>query len=122
STNKLVVSKVYPEVRSGRFEVDMTFEKNIPDGIRRGQSVPVRLQLGKPAEAVLLPTGGFFSDTGGNWVYVLNSSGSRAEKRDISLGRKNPQYYEVLSGLEPGEMVVTSSYENFGDKDVLNLQ
>ncbi len=122
ATTKLVVSKVYPEVKSGRFEVDMTFEGRIPDGIRRGQSVPVRLQLGKPAEAVLLPTGGFFSDTGGNWVYVVSKSGSQAEKRDISLGRKNPQYFEVLSGLEPGEEVVTSSYENFGDKDVLNLQ
>ena len=122
ATTKLVVSKVYPEVKSGRFEVDMTFEGNIPDGIRRGQSVPVRLQLGKPAEAVLLPTGGFFSDTGGNWVYVVSKSGSQAEKRDISLGRKNPQYFEVLSGLEPGEEVVTSSYENFGDKDILNLQ
>ncbi|HRI59638.1 MAG TPA: efflux RND transporter periplasmic adaptor subunit [Saprospiraceae bacterium] len=122
ATTKLIVSKVYPEVRNGRFEVDMTFEKKIPDGIRRGQSVPVRLQLGKPAEATLLPTGGFFSDTGGNWVFVLNESGSKAEKREISLGRKNPQYFEVLSGLEPGEQVVTSSYENFGDKDVLNLQ
>ena len=122
ATTKLIVSKVYPEVRNGRFEVDMTFEKKIPDGIRRGQSVPVRLQLGKPAEATLLPTGGFFSDTGGNWVFVLNESGSKAEKREISLGRKNPQYFEVLSGLEPGEQVITSSYENFGDKDVLNLQ
>ncbi|MDO8367014.1 MAG: efflux RND transporter periplasmic adaptor subunit [Saprospiraceae bacterium] len=118
---KLVVSKVYPEVRNGRFDVDMTFEK-IPDGIRRGQSVPVRLQLGKPAEATLLATGGFFSDTGGNWVYVISPGGEKATKRNISLGRKNPQFFEVLSGLEPGEEVITSSYENFGDKDVLNLQ
>lgn len=122
ATTKLIVSKVYPEVRNGRFEVDMTFDQKIPDGIRRGQSVPVRLQLGKPAEATLLPTGGFFSDTGGNWVYVLDEGGSQAEKRNISLGRKNPQFYEVLSGLEPGEQVITSSYENFGDKDILNLQ
>lgn len=122
ATTKLVVSKVYPEVRNGRFEVDMTFGGKIPDGIRRGQSVPVRLQLGKPAEATLLATGGFFSDTGGNWVYVLNENGSKAEKRNISLGRKNPQFYEVLSGLQAGEQVITSSYENFGDKDVLNLQ
>ncbi len=122
ATTKLLVNKVYPEVRNGRFEVDMTFENKIPEGIRRGQSVPVRLQLGKPAEATLLPTGGFFSDTGGNWVYVLNESGSKAEKRDISLGRKNPQFYEVLSGLNLGEQVITSSYENFGDKDILNLQ
>ena len=121
ATTKLVVSKVYPEVRNGRFDVDMVFSK-IPDGIRRGQSVPVRLQLGKPAEATLLATGGFFSDTGGNWVYVLSESGATASKRNISLGRKNPQFFEVLSGLEAGEQVITSSYENFGDKDVLNLQ
>ena len=120
-TTKLVVNKVYPEVRNGRFDVDMVFSK-IPDGIRRGQSVPVRLQLGKPAEATLLAPGGFFSDTGGNWVYVLNESGATASKRNISLGRKNPQFFEVLSGLEAGEQVITSSYENFGDKDVLNLQ
>ncbi|MFN0212947.1 MAG: efflux RND transporter periplasmic adaptor subunit [Saprospiraceae bacterium] len=118
---KLSVSKVYPEVRNGRFDVDMTFDK-IPEGIRRGQSVPVRLQLGKPAEATLLATGGFFSDTGGNWAYVLGEGGARATKRNITLGRKNPQYFEVLSGLEPGEEVITSSYENFGDKDILNLQ
>jgi len=79
----------------------------------------VRLQLGKPADALLLPTGGFFSKTGGNWVYVLNASGNRAEKRNITLGRKNPQFYEVLEGLQPGEQVITSSYDNFGDKDVL---
>lgn len=120
--HQLSVSKVYPEVRNGRFEVDMVFAKAIPEGIRRGQSVPVRLQLGKPAEAVLLPTGGFFSDTGGNWVYVLDASGGRATRRNITLGRKNPQFFEVLSGLEPGEQVITSSYENFGEKDVLNLQ
>ncbi len=118
---KLSVSKVYPEVRNGRFDVDMVFEK-IPEGIRRGQSVPVRLQLGKPADATLLATGGFFSDTGGNWVYVLSQDGTKASKRSITLGRKNPQFFEVLSGLEPGEAVITSSYENFGDKDVLNLQ
>jgi HlyD family secretion protein len=115
----LAVGKVYPEVRNGRFDVDMIFSGPIPEGIRRGQSVPVRLQLGKPADATLLPTGGFFSDTGGNWVYVLEESGNRAVKRNISLGRKNPQYFEVLDGLKPGEKVITSSYENFGDKDVL---
>lgn len=91
----------------------------VPDGIRRGQSVPVRLQLGKPAQALLLPTGGFFSNTGGNWVYVLDESGTKAVKRSISLGRKNPQYFEVLSGLSAGEQVVTSSYDNFGEKEVL---
>lgn len=119
---KLVVEKVYPEVRNGRFSVDMLFTNRIPDGIRRGQSAPVRLQLGKPADATLVATGGFYSDTGGRWVYVLNESGTKAEKRNISIGRKNPQFYEVLSGLQPGEQVITSSYENFGEKDVLNLQ
>lgn len=118
---QLVVEKVYPEVSNGRFSVDMLFTGRIPEGIRRGQSAPVRLQLGKPADATLLPTGGFYSDTGGNWVYVLNESSSKAEKRNISLGRKNPQFYEVLSGLQPGDQVITSSYENFGEKDVLNL-
>jgi HlyD family secretion protein len=119
ATYQLEVYKVFPEVRSGRFQVDMSFAAKIPEGIRRGQSVPVRLQLGKPAEAVLLPTGGFFSDTGGNWVYVLSSGGDRASKRKITLGRKNPQFFEVLEGLQPGDRVITSSYENFGDKDVL---
>jgi HlyD family secretion protein len=121
-TVKLVVDKVFPEVRAGRFEVDMVFEDKLPEGIRRGQSVPVRLQLGKPAEAVLLATGGFFSDTGGSWAYVLDESGSIARKRSITLGRKNPQYYEVLDGLQPGERVITNSYSTYGDKDILNLQ
>ncbi len=116
---RLSVSKVYPEVRNGRFEVDMRFVEPVPEGIRRGLSVPVRLQLGKPTDALLLPTGGFFSKTGGSWVYVLNASGNRAEKRTITLGRKNPQFYEVLDGLQVGEQVITSSYDNFGDKDVL---
>ncbi len=120
-TFQLTVSKIFPEVKSGRFEVDMTFSKELPDGIRRGQTVPVRLQLGKPAEAVLLPTGGFFSETGGNWVYLLDKSGTKATKRPITLGRKNPQFFEVLQGLEPGDQVVTSGYENFGDKDILNF-
>ena len=118
-TNQLAVYKVYPEVTNGRFRVDMTFAGPVPDGIRRGQSVPVRLQLGKPAQALLLPTGGFFSNTGGNWVYVLDENGTKAVKRSISLGRKNPQYFEVLSGLSAGEQVVTSSYDNFGEKEVL---
>lgn len=121
-TVKLVVDKVFPEVRSGRFEVDMVFDDKLPEGIRRGQSVPVRLQLGKPAEAVLLPTGGFFSDTGGSWVYVLDDSGASARKRNITLGRKNPQFYEVLDGLQPGERVITNSYSTYGEKDILNLQ
>lgn len=117
----MVVTKVYPEVKSGRFQADMTFEKDTPEGIRRGQSSPIRLVLGKSAEAILLPLGGFFSDTGGNWVYVVDKSGNRAVKRNISLGRKNPLYFEVLEGLQPGDQVITSSYENFGNKDVLSF-
>lgn len=120
-TYDMVVTKVYPEVKSGRFQADMNFEKNTPEGIRRGQSSPIRLVLGKSAEATLLPLGGFFSDTGGNWVYVVDKSGKRAIKRNISLGRKNPLYFEVLEGLQPGDQVITSSYENFGNKDVLSF-
>jgi HlyD family secretion protein len=118
---KLTVSKVFPEVKNGRFEVDMTFS-SVPEGIRRGQSVPVRLQLGKPADAILLATGGFFSSTGGNWVYILQENGQKAVKRNITLGRKNPQFYEVLDGLAAGEMVITNSYENYGEKDILMLK
>lgn len=117
----MIVTKVYPEVKSGRFQADMNFEKNTPEGIRRGQSSPIRLVLGKSAEAILLPLGGFFSDTGGNWVYVVDKNGNRAIKRNISLGRKNPLYFEVLEGLQPGDQVITSSYENFGNKDVLSF-
>lgn len=115
----LVIIKVYPEVKNGRFNVDMKFDKETPDGIRRGQSSPIRLELGKSSAALLLPVGGFFSDTGGNWVYVVDKSGKRAVKRNISLGQKNPQFFEILEGLQEGEQVITSSYENFGDREVL---
>ena len=117
----LSISRVFPEVRNGRFEVDMTFPKGAPAGIKRGQSSPIRLELGKAAKATLLPVGGFFSDTGGNWVYVLDNSGKRATKRNITLGRKNPEFYEVIEGLQPGEQVITSSYENFGENEVLEF-
>jgi HlyD family secretion protein len=118
-TYALSIIKVYPEVKNGRFNVDMKFEKEMPEGIRRGQSSPIRLELGKSSSALLLPVGGFFSDTGGNWVYVVDKAGNRAVKRNISLGQKNPQYFEILEGLQEGEQVITSSYENFGDKEVL---
>ncbi|SFN87574.1 HlyD family secretion protein [Chitinophaga sp. YR627] len=118
-TYVLSIIKVYPEVKNGRFNVDMKFEKEMPEGIRRGQSSPIRLELGKSSSALLLPVGGFFSDTGGNWVYVVDKAGNRAVKRNISLGQKNPQYFEILEGLQEGEQVITSSYENFGDKEVL---
>ncbi|GAA4447066.1 efflux RND transporter periplasmic adaptor subunit [Nibrella saemangeumensis] len=120
-THGLEISRVYPEVRNGRFEVDMIFAKGAPNGIKRGQSSPIRLELGKASKATLLPVGGFFSDTGGNWVYVVDRSGKRAVKRNITLGRKNPEYFEVLEGLEPGDQVITSSYENFGNNEVLEF-
>lgn len=117
----LQISRVYSEVRSGRFDVDMVFDKGTPTGIKRGQSTPIRLELGRATKATLLAVGGFFSDTGGNWVYVVDASGKRAVKRNITLGRKNPEYFEVLDGLQPGEQVITSSYENFGTNEVLEF-
>ncbi|WP_232793765.1 efflux RND transporter periplasmic adaptor subunit [Siphonobacter sp. SORGH_AS_0500] len=119
---KLIVDKVFPTVTNGRFEVDMLFAQTAPTDIRRGQTLRIRLELGKPEQAVLLPTGGFYQQTGGNWVFVVEANGERAVKRQIQLGRKNPTYYEVLDGLKPGEKVITSSYETFGDNEVLNLK
>jgi len=119
---EMEIIKVYPEVNNGRFAVDMTFVKNAPDGIRRGQSSPVKIELGQSQKARLLAVGGFFSDTGGNWVYVVEGDSKKASKRKISLGRKNPNYYEVLDGLTVGDKVITSSYSNYGDKEVLELK
>ncbi|HEX9006198.1 MAG TPA: HlyD family efflux transporter periplasmic adaptor subunit [Bacteroidota bacterium] len=122
STYQLTISKVYPEVRDGRFEVDMLFAKAPPQGIRRGQTLQIRLELGDLTEALLIPRGGFYQKTGGQWIYVVDRSGAFATKRPIKLGRQNPQTFEVLDGLEPGEQVITSSYENFGDIDKLILK
>ncbi len=121
-TYRLLADRVYPEVRDGRFEVDMTFEADFPEGIRRGQTVHIRLELGDLSDAVLVSRGGFYQKTGGQWIYVLDASGSFAERRKIRLGRQNPQVFEVLEGLEPGESVVTSSYDSFGDIDKLVLK
>ncbi len=120
-THTLTVTKVYPEVRDGRFEVDMLFDGTAPAGIRRGQTLQIRLELGDLAEAVMVPRGGFYQKTGGQWIYIVDRSGAYATKRQIKLGRQNPQAFEVLEGLEPGEKVVTSSYDNFGDIDKLVL-
>jgi HlyD family secretion protein len=116
---KMTVIRVYPEVRDGRFEVDLDFVGEEPPGIRRGQTIRFLLEMSDPSEALLLPKGGFFQSTGGNWVYVLDSSGDFAVKRTISIGRQNTQHYEVTEGLEPGDQVVTSSYDTFGDADRL---
>ena len=119
----LVIRKVYPEVREGGFEVDLMFEGEAPEGIRRGQTLRIRLELGNLAEAVQVARGGFYQSTGGHWAYVLDASGERAARRSIRLGRQNPRVYEVLEGLEPGERVITSSYESFGEHiDVLVLR
>jgi HlyD family secretion protein len=122
TTYQLKITKVYPEVTNGRFDVDMEFIGNPPAGIRRGQTLQIRLELGDLTEAVLLPRGGFYQKTGGQWVYVVDKSGDIAVKRMIKLGRQNPQMFEVLEGLQPGEQVITSSYDNFGDIDRLVLK
>ena len=99
----------------------MDFEGETPTGIRRGQSLRLRIELGQSSEELLLPVGGFYKDTGGNWVFVVEAGGTKAVKRDIKLGRKSPDYFEVLEGLKPGDRVITSSYENFGTNEVLVL-
>jgi HlyD family secretion protein len=117
----LTVRKVYPEVRQGQFRIDMVFDGDKPENIRTGQTYYINLELGQPQDAIMLPRGGFFQTTGGQWVYVLDKSGSYATKRNIRIGKQNPQFYEVLEGLSPGERVITSGYENFGDNDKLIL-
>ena len=97
----------------------MEFVDDIPETIRIGQTSRIRLELGKPKTALLIPRGGYYQSTGGQWVYVVDQSGGFAYKRKISLGSQNPRFYEVLSGLKPGEQVVTSGYDNFGDADKL---
>ena len=120
-TARMEVSRVYPEVRDGRFEIDLLFTGERPEGIRRGQSIQVRLALGDLTEALMIARGSFYQTTGGNWIYVVDESGDFARKRKIRLGRQNPRMYEVLEGLSPGEKVVTSSYDNYADFEKLNL-
>ncbi len=114
-----VIRKVYPEVRDGKFKADFKFDGEQPDNIRAGQTYYLNLQLGQPEEAVIIPRGTFYQKTGGKWIYVVNKEGTKAVKREIRIGRQNPQYYEVLEGLEPGERVITSGYDTYGDSDVL---
>ena len=119
---RLQVRKVYPEVRDGKFRCDFIFKGERPENIRTGQTYYIDLELGQPEQAVLIPRGTFFQTTGGQWIFVLDKSGSKAYRRKIRIGRQNPQYYEVLEGLEPGERVVTSGYEAFKDNEVLVLK
>ena len=113
------IRKVYPEVRAGKFQADFKFSEEQPANIRTGQTYYLNLQLGQPESALLIPRGTFYQKTGGKWIYVVSPSGDKAVKREIRIGRQNPQYYEVLESLEPGEKVITSGYDNFGDNEVL---
>ena len=119
---KLKITKVYSQVNNGRFQVDMLFTDKVPEGIRRGQTLQIRLALSDETQALLLAKGGFYQQTGGNWVFKLDNDGKTAYKVDVQLGRQNPDYYEVLSGLKPGDKVVTSSYENYGNMQELVLK
>ena len=121
-TFELQVRKVYPEVRQGKFRCDFIFRGERPENIRTGQTYYIDLELGQPEQAVLIPRGTFFQTTGGQWIFVLSADGSKAYRRPIRIGRQNPQYYEVLEGLEPGERVVTSGYEAFKDNEVLIIK
>ncbi len=119
---QLQVRKVYPEVRDGKFRCDFVFRGERPENIRTGQTYYIDLELGQPEQAVVIPRGTFFQTTGGQWIFVLDKNGSKAYRRNIRIGRQNPQYYEVLEGLEPGERVVTSGYEAFKDNEVLVIK
>ena len=118
----LSIKKVYTQVTAGRFQVDMVFDGKVPEGIRRGQTLQIRLALSDETQAILLPRGGFYQQTGGNWIFKVSENGGIAFKTDIQLGRQSPDYYEVLQGLNPGDKVVTSSYENYGTMQELVLK
>ncbi len=118
----LSVKKVYPDVREGQFKIDLVFEGQTPDNVRTGQTYHVKLELGESQKALMIPRGGFFQSTGGQWVFVLNDAGTEAVKRPIKIGKQNPQYYEVLEGLNAGEKVITSGYEMFGTNDKIVMK
>jgi len=120
-TYKLKIKKVFTQVTNGRFQVDMEFVGKVPEGIRRGQTLQIRLALGDETKALLLAKGGFYQQTGGNWIFKVSEDGKTAYKVDVQLGRQNPDYYEILQGLKPGDKVVTSSYENYGTMQELVL-
>jgi len=114
-----VIRKVYPEVRDGKFKADFKFSGEQPANIRTGQTYYLNLQLGQPEKAIIIPRGTFYQKTGGKWIYVVSPDGGKAVKREIRIGRQNPQFFEVLEGLEAGERVIISGYDTFGDNDVL---
>ena len=118
----LRLRKVYPEVRNGKFKVDLVFTGDKPETIRAGQSYNIKLQLGASSEALLLPKGSFFQSTGGQWIFVVNTDGGEALKRNIRIGKQNSRYYEVLEGLQAGEKVITSNYDSFGEAEKIVLK
>ncbi len=118
----LRLRKVFPEVKDGKFKVEFVFTEKTPEKIRSGQTCYLSLQLGQPVDAVVIPKGTFYSATGGKWIFVVDASGKKAHRRNIRLGRQNPEYYEVLEGLEPGERVITNGYESYGDAKILRLK
>ena len=120
-TYRLRVAKVYPQVRNGQFQIDLVFDGAEPKGVQRGQTVQAKLTLGDSSKALLIPNGAFFNDTGGNWIFVVDSGGRSATRRQVQLGRRNNDSIEVLSGLSPGERVITSSYSGLTDKDRLTF-
>ncbi len=120
--HNLIITKIYPEVRNGTFAVDMEFTSDIPAQIRIGQTARIRMELGESEDALLIPKGGFYQSTGGQWVYVVDENNNVAVKRNIRIGRQNPRFYEVLDGLSEGEKVIISSYDNFGNNDKLILK
>jgi HlyD family secretion protein len=120
-TYRLKVAKVYPQVRNGQFQIDLLFDGPAPSSVQRGQTVQTKLTLGDSSKALLIPNGAFFNDTGGNWIFVVDKSGRGATKRQVQLGRRNADYIEVLSGLSPGERVITSSYSGLTDKSHLSF-
>ncbi len=119
---KLTIKKVYTQVTNGRFQVDMEFGDDLPEGIRRGQTLQIRLALSDEKQALLIPKGGFFQQTGGNWIFKVSENGDTAYKVEITLGSQNTEYYEVLSGLQPGDKVITSTYDNYSDVQELVLK
>ncbi len=118
----LVVKKVYPDVREAQFKIDLVFEGSKPENVRTGQTYHVKLELGESGKALMIPRGGFFQSTGGQWIFVLNEAGTEAVKRSIKIGKQNPQYYEVLEGLKAGEKVITSGYEVFGTNEKILMK
>jgi HlyD family secretion protein len=119
---KMRIRKVYTQVTNGRFQVDMDFLGAAPEGVRRGQTLQIRLSLSEETRALLLPKGGFYQKTGGNWIFKLTEDGTRAYKTEIQLGRQNPDFYEILQGLKPGEKVLVNSYENYGNMEEIILK